>query len=74
MKDVLAQKGVTAKYIVNAIKFYVNLHIMDAIVLKGIVPQIIVHAISMGENAIHKDVKIAIYYIIMIDVEICNYN
>ena len=45
MKDVLAQKGVTAKYIVNAIKFYVNLHIMAAIVLKGIVPQIIVHAI-----------------------------
>ena len=60
MKNVFAQKEVLVKFIVDVIKYYVNMHIMDAIVLKGIVPQIIAHVMSMEENAIHKYVKIVI--------------
>ena len=42
MKNVHAQREGIVRHIVNATQFYANLHIMDAIVPKGTVPQIIV--------------------------------
>ena len=44
MKNVPVQNEDIVKYIVNVIKYYANLLIMDAIVLKEIVLQIIAHA------------------------------
>ena len=61
MINVFAQKEAFVKCFVVAIKFYANLHFMVVIVLKVIVPLIIVHALSMEENAIHKDAKIATF-------------
>ena len=60
MKNALVQKEVLVKYIVDVIKFYVNMLIMVVIVLKEIVPQIIAHVMLMEENVIHKYVKIVI--------------
>ena len=45
MRNVYAHKEDTAKNFVNAINYYANIHIMDVIVSKVIVAQIIVHAI-----------------------------
>ena len=42
MKNVHAQKEGIVRHIVNATKFYANLRTMDAIVPRGIAPQIIV--------------------------------
>ena len=60
MKNAHARKEDLVKYIVDVIKFYVNMLIMVVIVLKEIAPQIIAHAMLMEENAIHKYVKIVI--------------
>jgi hypothetical protein len=57
MKVALALKGAIVKFIADVIKFYVNLHIMDAIVQKEIVNQIIVHVLKMEENVMIKLVK-----------------
>ena len=54
-------KEVFAKFIVVVTKYCVNLPSMDAIVLKGIVPQIIVLVLLMEENVIPRDVKIVIF-------------
>jgi hypothetical protein len=59
--NVFVQKEAFVKYFVVAIKFYVNLHFMVVTVLKVIVLQIIVHVLSMEENAILKDAKIATF-------------
>ena len=61
MINAYVPKEAFVKYIVVAIKFYVNHHFMDAIVSKGIVLPIIVLVLIMGENAILKDVKIATF-------------
>ena len=61
MINVSAQKEAFVKFFVGAIKYCANQLFMDVTVSKGIVPQIIVLALSMEENAIHKDAKIVIF-------------
>ena len=61
MINVFVQKEAFVKYFVVAIKYYVNQHITVVTVLKVIVLQIIVHVLSMEENAILKDAKIATF-------------
>ena len=59
--NVFVQKEASVKYFVVAIKFYANQLIMVVTALRVIVPLIIVHVLSMEENAILKDVKIATF-------------
>ena len=61
MINVSVQKEVFVKCFVGVIKSYANQLFMDVTVLKGIVPPIIVLVLSMEENAIRKDAKIAIF-------------
>ena len=61
MINVFVQKEAFVKYFVVAIKFCANQHIMVVTALRVIVPLIIVHVLSMEENAILKDAKIATF-------------